>query len=410
MSSASHRSTSPGVALMPKHFALFAAAVVLASWPHVALTHEVGEDHPSFDPGEHLGGSCGARLRPLVEAKMAELGVPGVIVAVRAPGRCRWVATLGTRNVTTGHPMTLRDHVRVGSITKTFTGTVVLQLVDEGLIGLDEAISKYLTGVPNGDHITVRELLQMSSGLYNYSESVAFNRTLDEEPDKVWTVPELLEIGLHGDPYFSPGAGFHYSNTNTVLLGALVETVTGHRLEDELRTRIFEPLGMRETVLPPLDDTSISRPHPRGYMFGTNVGTLPPACDAQSVSRHDVTHASPSWTWAAGGAISTLRDLLVWAPALARGTLLSAETQAERLRWIPPSPGSALGYGLNIADFSGIIGHDGALPGFQSFVGYAPAHDATIVVLANVYPDADCGSPANVITRVIATELGLLNP
>jgi D-alanyl-D-alanine carboxypeptidase len=398
------------MALMPKHLALLAAAAVLASWPRAVLTHEGGEDDPFFELGENLGGSCRARLRPLVEAKMAELAVPGVIVAVRAPGRCRWVATLGTRNVTTGRPMTLLNHVRVGSITKTFTGTVVLQLVDEGLVGLDDAISRYLTGVPNGDHITVRELLQMSSGLYNYSENVAFNRTLDEAPDKVWTVPELLEIGLHGKPYFSPGAGFHYSNTNSVLLGVLVETVTGHRLEDELRTRIFEPLGMRDTVLPPQDDASIPRPHPRGYMFGTNVGTLPPACDAQPVGRHDVTNASPSWTWAAGGAISTLRDLLVWAPSLARGTLLSEETQAERLRWIPTGPGSAPGYGLHITNFFGIIGHDGALPGFQSFVGYAPAHDATIVVLANVYPDVDCGGPADEITRVIATELGLFSP
>ena len=340
---------------------------------------------------------------------MAELGVPGAVVLVDAPGQCLWETSLGTRDVTTNASPTLGDHFRVGSVTKTFTGTAVLQLVDEGSIGLDDPVSKYLADVPGGEAITVRELLQMSSGLYNYSEDPGFNASLDANPARIWSPDELLAIAYAHPPDFPPGAAFHYSNTNSILLGRIVETVTGNALRDELRRRIFEPLHMRDTMLPALADPSIPDPHPRGYMYGTNVGTLAGSCDAEPVGRHDVTDASPSWTGAAGGAISTVRDLATWARALATGRLLSAATQAERLRFMPTGPPPAPGYGLHITNFSGIIGHDGALPGFQTFVGYVPEKDAAVVILTDVYPDLHCGGPADAIARIIAATLGLIS-
>ena len=338
---------------------------------------------------------------------MAELGVPGAIVLVDMPGSCRWVARIGRSDVTKRVPILRSDSMRVGSVTKTFTGTAVLQLVDEGAIGLDDPISQYLSGVPNGESITIRQLLQMTSGLYNYSEDVQFNAALDADPHRIWSLAELLDIAYSHPPYFPPGSGFHYSNTNSLLLGLLVEKVTGIPLGQELYRRIFKPLGMNHTYLPDLDDSSIPLPHPRGYMYGTNVGTLPPQCDAEAVGRHDVTDASPSWGWAAGSAISTLHDLTIWARALALGTLLTPETQAERLQWVQTGPPPAPLYGLHITNFNGIIGHDGALPGFQSFVGYVPDKDATIIVLANLYPDLNCGGPADQIAKIIAGELHL---
>ena len=120
---------------------------------------------------------CAQRLRPLVKAKMIELGVAGVILSIDAPNICRWGQTLGIRDVTKQAPIRLKEHMRIGSITKTFTGTVVLQLVDEGWLGLDDPISRHLTGVPNGDSITIRQPLNMTSGLYNYSEDLVFNQT-----------------------------------------------------------------------------------------------------------------------------------------------------------------------------------------------------------------------------------------
>jgi D-alanyl-D-alanine carboxypeptidase len=349
---------------------------------------------------------CAERLRPLVKTKMLELGVPGLIVSVHAPKICRWTDTLGIRDVAKQAPIRLKEHMRIGSITKTFTGTVVLQLVDEGWLGLDDTIARHLNGVPNGDNITIRQLLNMTSGLYNYSEDTAFNESLDTDPEKVWTPEELLAIGLGHRPYFPPGTEFHYSNTNSVLLGKLIEAVTGHPLEQEFEQRIFQPLKLHDTSFPA--DSAIPRPHPRGYMFGTNVGSLPPACDAATVGRHDVTDASPSWTWSAGGAVSTLQDLIVWARALATGALLSPATQAERLKGVPTGPPPAPDYGLHITNFFGFIGHDGNVPGFSSFMAYEPIRDITIVVLANVYPDGHCDAPADTIVKLIFQELDLL--
>jgi D-alanyl-D-alanine carboxypeptidase len=246
----------------------------------------------------------------------------------------------------------------------------------------------------------------MTSGLYNYSEDLAFNASLDKDPERVWTPEELLAIGLGRRPYFPPGTAFHYSNTNSVLLGRLVEVRTGRALEEEFERRIFERLKLHDTSLP--ENSAIPHPHPRGYMFGSNVGTLPPACDAATVGRHDVTDASPSWAWSAGGAVSTLKDLTVWARALATGALLSADTQAERLKGVPVGPPPSPEYGLHITNFFGLIGHDGNLPGFSSFMAYDPARDTTIVVLANLYTDVQCGGPADSIVKLIIRELNLL--
>ncbi len=307
--------------------------------------------------------------------------------------------------------MSVDDHMRIGSITKTFTGTVVLQLVDEKRIGLDKPVSLYLSDVPGGDAVTIRQMLEMRSGLYNYSEDEGFNRSLDADPQKVWTIPELLAIRSRHPAYFAPGADFHYSNTNTVLLGRLVESVTGNSLAAEFQRRIFGPLRMTESSLPDRASSAIPLPHPRGYTFGTNAGSIPPACDAPKVGRHDVTDVSPSWTWAAGGAVSTLHDLKIWARAPAVGTLLEPATQAQRLKFLPISPSpDAPGYGLNIANYAGFIGHDGNLPGFSSFIGYLPGKDATIVLLANLYPDNTCKRPTDDLAKLIGRKLGLFHP
>jgi len=351
---------------------------------------------------------CAGELRALVKATMAERRVPGAIVLVDVPGVCEWTAALGVESVITRHAMRPRAHMRIGSITKTFTGTVVLQLVDEGRVKLDDAISRYLAGVPDGDSITIRQLLAMTSGLYNYSDDLAFNESLDSDPHRVWAPDELLAIAFSQPPYFAPGRDFHYSNTNTILLGLLIEKITGHSLTQELEARIFVPLGLRDTSLPP--SAAMPLPYSRGYMFGTNFGAAGSTCDADPVGRHDVTAASPSWTWSAGGAISTMADLRIWARALATGALLSPATQAERVAFAPTGPPGAPLYGLHIASFSGVIGHTGALPGFQSFLGYIPARSATVIVLANLFVDAECGSPADTIAKRIIEALKLTSP
>jgi D-alanyl-D-alanine carboxypeptidase len=351
---------------------------------------------------------CAEWVLPLVQAKMAELKIPGVILSVQVPGLCHITKAIGLANLDSGSEMDIRDHVRIGSITKTFTGTVILQLRDEGKLKLDDPISRYLEGVPNGDNITIRQLLNMTSGLYNYADDSGLNASLDNDPFKTWMPESLLAIAYNPahKPNFEPGTDYHYSNTNTVLLGLLVEKLTSHSLELEFKNRLFKPLGLKHTSMPQGGSTAIPEPHPQGYMFASNVGTLDNKCDGNANSRRDVTNMSPSWAWSAGAAISTVKDLQIWAKALATGKLLSPTSQAARVGWVPTTklPGVPL-YGLGIVNFRGWLGHTGAIPGFQSFMGYLPERDATIIVLSNAYPNVECKEVSAEITKAIMNGL-----
>jgi D-alanyl-D-alanine carboxypeptidase len=346
---------------------------------------------------------------------MTNLRVPGALVYVDVPGEGTWSQAFGTGNIEGDTPITPNDHFRIGSNTKTFTGTVVLQLVDEGRLGLDDPVSKYQPEVPNGENITIRQLLNMTSGLFSYTEDEDVNNTLDTEPQKAWEPEELVQIGFSYPPDFSPGDGFQYSNTNTVLLGMIIEQLTGQPLEQEFQDRIFVPLGMGNSLFPERSSAAIPDPHPRGYMYQTNVETLNTSelqeeeaeqADESAGEPNDVTDENPSWGWAAGAAISTLNDMIIWAKADATGALLSSEAQKERLTWVSPPPSPGAQYGLAIAEFpGGLIGHDGQLPGFNSFVAHNPETGATIVVFTNVFSAPDGSQPANEITKAIVQEL-----
>src|SRR6266487_4356808 len=341
------------------------------------------------------------KLQPLLVAKMQQLRIPGAIIYVDDPGQGSWITTLGTSDLATRAPMNVNSHMRIGSITKTFTATVILQLVDEGKLGLNDPVSKYFPEVPNGSNITIREVLNMTSGLFDYTEDEGLFKTVLAHPDKVWDPWELLTIAFQHPAYFAPGQSLHYSSTNYILLGLLIEQITHMPVEKVFQQRIFRPLGMHNTLLPPLSSAAIPNPHPIGYFFETSNAAAP----------LDVTSWNPSWGWTAGSAISTLHDLKIWAKALETGTLLSAATQKERLTWVK-FPGATwighfYGYGLGIADFGGMIGHDGGLPGFQSFMGYLPQKRATIVVLTNLDPAPDGSEPADALEMVIQENLQL---
>ncbi|GEL16200.1 serine hydrolase domain-containing protein [Pseudonocardia asaccharolytica] len=357
-------------------------------------------------------------LRAQFEQTAKELMTPGAVMIVRTPDG-ELSATYGSRTDTGSEPVSVADHVRIGSITKTFTGTVILQLAQEGKLDIDAPVAEYRPDVPNGKNITLTQLLNMRSGLYNYSESLEFNQSLDDDPAKVWTPEELVALGFKYPAYFSPGTDYHYSNTNIVLLGLIIEQVDKQPLGSAYRTRLFTPLALHETSFPDAAVTAIPTPHPRGYMYGTNVSTmsseaLPPdqlaAAQAGTIRPHDVTDASPSWTWAAGGAISTAADLATWGRALSDGTLLNPMWQRKRLESVQPTnPGSpaAPGYGLAIAKFGPVYGHTGELPGFQSFTAYDPDRKVTVVVWANLNAAPDGRPPASTIAqKLIGTLYG----
>lgn len=353
---------------------------------------------------------------PVVHATMNQLAVPGAVVLVQEKNML-WQNAYGTRTVGQDDPVTVGDHFRVGSITKTMVGTVVLQLVESGALALTDPVSNFRSDVPNGDSITIADLLEMRSGLYSYTENSYFNTVLDENPGRVWDPEELLAIGFGGAPYSPPRQEFRYTNTNTVLLATIVESILGTDLRNILADRIFGPLGLDETSFPASDDAEMPDPHPHGYLFGTNESArISVKLSSAQVDNarngvlvpNDVTDLNPSWIWAAGGAISTAADIATYGRALVRGEgLLGNDLQSRRIGSVTlepdnPSPGD---YGLAWQAYGPLIGHDGAIPGFQSFMGHDPVSDTTIVVLCNVRDGPAGGRPANEIAMGVLQRL-----
>ena len=287
-------------------------------------------------------------------------------------GDTEYFAAYGTREYGGGDPVTVDDNFRIGSNTKTMTGTVILQLVDEVELTLDDPVSDYVPDVPNGENITIAQLLDMRSGLHSYSELISFNRILDEEPQKVWQPEALVAMGLAEEPYFPPGDGYHYSNTNTVLLGMIIEEdhgALGARRVPQPHLRAARSRA-RRSCRPSMIPRSLPGSAPTRVLWGTNESTavdpaLPgdeqEAALAGELQPNDVTDDSPSWGWTAGAGISTAGDLATYVEALIGGGLLSSELQAVRLDSLQPvdadDPQSAQS-GLTLAQLGPLLGHD----------------------------------------------------
>lgn len=299
-------------------------------------------------------------LRPLLQQIVAA-GVPGAAARV-VDERGVSAAGAGVADLETGRRMRPGLHYRIGSITKSFVATVVLQLVGEGRLSLDDGVERWLPGVlPYGDQVTVRQLLNHTGGVPEYVVEPYFRLLTDPERKlRVWTPGELVALIAHLPPAFPAGTAWSYSNTHYVLAGMIVEAVTGNALGDELRRRIFRPLRLRRSSLP-VDRPTIPRPYASGYAFALGQTEGPPA---------PFTVFHPSLAWAAGGLVSDLDDLQKFFRALLRGKLLPASLLAEMKTPFPTGQGYGYGLGIVVIDTpSGpVFGHSGAIPGFRDAV------------------------------------------
>ena len=220
------------------------------------------------------------------------------------------------------------------------TAAVIMLLAQDGKLRFDDPVSKYVAGVPDGDNITISQLLKMRSGLYNYTSAPELAESLDHDPTRVWTSEELLAIAFKHPPLFAPGAEYDYCNTNYALLGLIVEKIEGKPLAKVFQERLFAPLGMKNTLLPAATSNAIPEPYAHGYLYGGSSYALvdaPYPAELQAAARagtlkpNDDTAQNPSYAFAAGGAISTAEDLAIWIRALVGGKVFDADYHRQWL-------------------------------------------------------------------------------
>ncbi|MBK9121579.1 MAG: beta-lactamase family protein [Chloroflexi bacterium] len=340
-----------------------------------------------------------------IQAKMDNLTTsglpPGMVVWIDAPGY-RFEGASGLANLMDDAPMTPEGAFRIGSITKMFTATVILQLAEDGVLTLDDPLALWLPDVadqlPNGDQITLRHLLTHTSGLFNVVEHEAywadiFTQAVIDEDTGILTLAcvqrdphDTLARYVYGkEANFEPGAGWHYSNTNYTLLGMVIETAADMPLAEAYRTHIYEPLGMTSTFLDCYEDALIDVVH--GYTLFEDATA-------------DLTELHESVGWSAGGLVSTAADLIAFARGLFGGALFDGPESLAAMT--TPAPGSS--YGLGVVVQADYVGHAGYIAGFRSQLSYAPAFDTVVVMLYN----SDAADPEQSRADVMSPALSML--
>ncbi|MFF1295550.1 MULTISPECIES: serine hydrolase domain-containing protein [unclassified Streptomyces] len=308
--------------------------------------------------------------REAIEAAVKD-GVPGVTATART-GHDVWATTAGVGNLKTDQPRSVHDRYRVGSITKTFVSTVLLQLEAEGRLSLDDKVAKWLPGTVRGNghdgrRITLRQLLNHTSGIFDYTADDGFVRTyflkdgfFEHRYDTKAPV-DLVALAMTHKPDFAPGTSWNYSNTNYVLAGMVIEKVTGRPYGDEVRRRIVEPLSLNATSVP---GTRVAVPGPssRAYSKLAETATGP---------TYDVTKLNPSLASSAGEMISDSSDLNRFYSALLRGKLLPPKQLKEMKTTVPVEVIPNAGYGLGLIDRKlscgvHVWGHGGGIHGSTS--------------------------------------------
>ncbi|MER5598837.1 serine hydrolase domain-containing protein [Streptomyces sp. NPDC002265] len=289
-------------------------------------------------------------------------GAPGVIAEVRDAHAGVWNSSSGTAGLERPQKLRVGGLFRAGSVTKTFTATTALQLVAEKKVSLDAPVERYLPGlVPNGKKITVRQLLNHRSGLAGYTDTLwpgGFGEMYASR-FKSWTPQQLVAESAAHEPYFAPGADGHYSNTNFVLLGMLIEKVTGNSAEHEMTERILKPLGLQRSYFSG-DTIRIHGLHARGYMH----------LDGPDSTCTDFTDTNLSWASTAGTLVSTTHDLSSFFKALIGGRLLPARLLGQMKAMQSLDDGSSYGLGLSRKDdpaYGTAYGHIGAATAFKTY-------------------------------------------
>lgn len=317
-------------------------------------------------------GKGTALLENLCDSVVNNTPVPGIIAGFwSGENSIAWEYASGKADVNANIHMSTDMFFRIASITKTMVNSVLFQLVDEGRISLSDTLSQYRPDIPNSDNITILMLTDMTSGIGEYSSHIDFILQSVSNPLFYWHPDTLIKLGTSRPVNAPPGEAWFYSNTNTIILGKIIEDLTGNSLGHELRTRIFEPYNLTFTTFPN-QGNEMPDPHPKGYFTGS------PDLGMDWSESYDISVA-----WAAGAAISTLDDLRIYASLLVDGELTSGESHTFRLNHKVPTSIDEAYYGPGILSWKTFYGHLGGLPGFTSLLLRDSDKDATMIILYN---------------------------
>ena len=295
--------------------------------------------------------------------------LPGVLVAVSVPGEGEYVSAQGTANLDTGAEPQLTDQFRIGSVTKTFVATAILQLVDQGQLSKSDTLSNWYPDFPNADEITIDDLLRMRSGIADYWDEETIKQYYDNPLENVTNEDIFRATAAKAEQFQPPDEETKYTDTNYNILGAILEKVSGKDIATQLTENILIPLGLNNTFYP----TNNELP---GGLHGYGM-------TSQSGQFEDKTILNPAPADGAGAMNSDISDLGVWARALYKGDLLNPDTQQARLETQPLEGSSSSEYGEGIGTSLGLWGHGGTISGFSTETWYIPEQDASIVISVN---------------------------
>lgn len=337
------------------------------------------------------GAASSPEIRELLQQELAAAGVPGGAIAMVDRSGVTTIECVGDARV--GEASVTPDTVfAYRSITKSFIGEVIIQLADEGRLRLDDSIADFVPGVPGGDTITIADLATMRSGLANYLDLEAVETAVAEHPEHASSVGWLLWQAFESSPLFAAGEAFHYSNTNTLLLGEVIRVVTGHAWFDEVRARVLQPLGLGSVRA--------------GFTGGAAAAGYAVTFDGEVVEEPQI---DAGWYAAAGALVGTVGDLARWGVHLGGatergGVLDDDERQRTLLQFFGPTVDDFSSphydrYGFARGDIDGWIGHTGNGDGFQALVMFDPTSGRSVAIVLNATTD-DPGLLTSIFERV----------
>ena len=392
-----------------------AAPATTASPPTTAARQD--EPDGEADDGEPLDP-----LDAAIEDWMERTGAPGLVLAITQGGAEPVTFAWGVSDLATGAPMTVDHHVRIGSVTKSVTAAVVLQLVSEGLLELDAPVARYLGDdwAPGYEHaaaVTVRDLLGHTSGFVEYAFDVSFYQLAAPRLAEQISPQEILEFAAEYGPVAELGTEFHYNTTGYLAAGLLVEAVTGNSAAAELRARVFEPLGLEHTYLTP--EEFPPEPTANGYVGGTIGYLMGPLLGL--TSDNQITHGDAIFVdigtvpsdfarsagWTGGGIEAQIGDVALLIRGLFATDILD-EDQVALMTAGHPDPANSYGLGISTDEILGltIYTHGGGVPGFRTIAAYAPAFDLGIALTTNLLGlegDDDVGGLLESLAPILAS-------